>query len=599
MLDEVVKSFRTFVFGPSKPVLRGRPANETDRANIEWKERQRAEVEASKKEFHQIVGPLTDHPPLVVKPRTRPDSPNPSVSSSVPETITPATAGESSTQPAGAAPVPSSAPVKQPAGTVPIRSTFEVQRALGRAIRSIEGSELRENMERLNDQCGALAQLLDEVRPNVSGSSDYGYALSAMYRDLEDITRFINTWNKQSSLIGLRKDMHMQVRKLEQEFIGHITLFTAICQRHDSNVTSQNLSQIHEKLDLLQSVQNQARDQLESNNVGQADASMISQQVHAITGHTPDASFILKGVISYRENVALNHGFNFDIFRGQLNTGEMIAIKLYREKNMLNDFKGVKFVERIMRQVQFWTSFYSPYILKCYGVGMQMTKVAEGQGTYDKFQFYLVSPYMRHGNAVDFIQTRRKAGVFVDIFQYIRHAALGVQYLHHRDPPCVHASIRGENVIMKDDDTACLNGFGLTKALSLTKAIELTGKNFQCRWMAPELLNRDRPPLKPECDIWSWAMTALELITGLEPYYQIDAQWNIPPAITSGQTPQRADYPTFEEYCPQPDLMWALLQRCWEMDVEKRPTIDEVVAELERIEKVQIEAQVSTSHSWC
>lgn len=133
---------------------------------------------------------------------------------------------------------------------------------------------------------------------------------------------------------------------------------------------------------------------------------MISQQVHAITGHTPDASFILKGVISYRENVALNHGFNFDIFRGQLNTGEMIAIKLYREKNMLNDFKGVKFVEvrnrftcgesnwcsralisqRIMRQVQFWTSFYSPYILKCYGVGMQMTKVAEGQGTYDKFQ---------------------------------------------------------------------------------------------------------------------------------------------------------------------------------------------------------------------
>ena len=72
---------------------------------------------------------------------------------------------------------------------------------------------------------------------------------------------------------------------------------------------------------------------------------MLTQQVQAITGHSPDNSFILKGVISYRENVAVNLGHNFDIFRGRLNTGEVIAIMLYREKNMLNDFNGVKFVE--------------------------------------------------------------------------------------------------------------------------------------------------------------------------------------------------------------------------------------------------------------
>lgn len=64
-----------------------------------------------------------------------------------------------------------------------------------------------------------------------------------------------------------------------------------------------------------------------------------------MTGHSADASFILKGVISYRENVAAKLGGNFDIFRGQLSNGEMIAIKLYRENNMLNDFQGVKFVE--------------------------------------------------------------------------------------------------------------------------------------------------------------------------------------------------------------------------------------------------------------
>lgn len=46
-------------------------------------------------------------------------------------------------------------------------------------------------------------------------------------------------------------------------------------------------------------------------------------------------------------------------------------------------------------------------------------------------------------------------------------------------------------------------------------------------------------------------------------------------------------------------MMWALLQKCWAMDPRQRPTIDEVVAELEHIEKVQIEEQVATPHNWC
>lgn len=48
------------------------------------------------------------------------------------------------------------------------------------------------------------------------------------FSDLEDITRFVNEWNKQSKFaqVSQRQDMHLQVRKLEQEFLGHITTFT-------------------------------------------------------------------------------------------------------------------------------------------------------------------------------------------------------------------------------------------------------------------------------------------------------------------------------------------------------------------------------------
>jgi hypothetical protein len=66
--------------------------------------------------------------------------------------------------------------------------------------------------------------------------------------------------------------------------------------------------------------------------------------------------------------------------------------------------------------------------------------------------------------------------------------------------------------------------------------------------------------------------------------------------IVAGETPNEADYPAFKEYCPQPDMMWALLQKCWKMVAEERPTIDEVITELELIEKAQIEKQLG--HEW-
>jgi hypothetical protein len=37
-------------------------------------------------------------------------------------------------------------------------------------------------MEALTERCDVLGQLLDEVTPEVKSSSQFGYALSAMYR---------------------------------------------------------------------------------------------------------------------------------------------------------------------------------------------------------------------------------------------------------------------------------------------------------------------------------------------------------------------------------------------------------------------------------
>ena len=78
-------------------------------------------------------------------------------------------------------------------------------------------------------------------------------------------------------------------------------------------------------------------------------------------------------------------------------------------------------------------------------------------------------------------------------------------------------------------------------------------------------------------------MTALELYSGLKPYHQYERDHVVYSQITSGQAPARKDYPNFDKYAPLPDETWALLEKCWEKEPEKRPTIQDVVDELDRI----------------
>ncbi|CAE6460254.1 unnamed protein product [Rhizoctonia solani] len=593
---------KTQLFGPSKPARIGRPANETDNyvRNREIRRRAQAiaEVERNKQEFQHLVGPIHEHKPLAV--RSAGHSPNPSSASLTrSHTPEPPTAGPSSvptlsTNDRPGRPQSSAAP-----GSVPTYGLSDVKHKLKAVISAIPTSNLQDEMTDLYGCCLVLIGLLEKSDDSVASAPQYTWVFSIMQQDLNDITQFLNEWTKKKLMIQQmqRKDLYVQVRDLEDAFTRHLNIYIAISQSESSAATRKEFAELQVKMDAMK---NQARVGSDPRNIEQADSEVLLEQVQRITNHAPSADHVLKGQISHRETVPISHGMTFDVYRGKLNDGETVAIKILRQK-LSNDGDGVRFVERMMRQVQLWSSFSSPFILECRGIGMQMTVSSEDE-EYDKFQLYLVSPFLKRGNAVQYIAKLRKEGSYVNILKYLRDAALGIQHLHHRDPPCVHASIRGENVLIKDDGTAsaCLNGFGLTKAFRVGKLIELTGDNRKYQWMAPELMAEDKPPLNPSCDIWAWAMTALELITGKQPYYQFGNQMSVnlhEHVVKQGKRPARSDYPTFEEYCPQPDLMWALLEKCWK-NASERPTIDDVIQGLEVIDKAQVEQQVAAPHVW-
>lgn len=584
--------FKELVFGPSK-VRMGRPANETDNYMQNRAAVMRAEIQQTKDEFHDLVGPMYEQTPLAIRRSNH--SPNPSSASLTPSrTPEPAAAGPSGSASSPLADTPPQTQSPAAPGLVPVHGLSDVKSALRSVIGIIPTSSLQEEMKDLYGCCLVLISLLEKSDPSVESAPHYSYVFSKMQQDLNDITQFLNDWMKKKVAVQhmQRKDIHIQVRTLEDIFTRHLTVFIALSQSESTATMNKEFAELQTKMGTIQA-HARGGGSPDPRNTEQVEPDVLREQVRRITGHAPNAEYILTGKIEYREAVTVSQGRTFDVYKGRLKDGEAVAIKLLRQK-LKNDGMGVRFVERIMRQVQLWTSFSSPFILECRGIGMQMTTSEDDD--YDRFQFYLVSPFIKRGDAGQYIKKLRRQGAYVDILKYLRDAARGVQYLHGRNPPCVHASIRGENVLIKDDNTACLNGFGLTKVFTVGKLIELTGDNRQYHWMAPELLGQDKPPLYPSCDIWAWAMTALELITGMQPYHNV-VQWNLlDHVVKQGKRPERSDYPTFnEQNCPQPDLMWDLLQKCW-TEASERYTIEQVIDGLENIEKVQIEQQ--TTHVW-
>ncbi|KAG9088161.1 hypothetical protein FRC06_002198 [Ceratobasidium sp. 370] len=404
-----------------------------------------------------------------------------------------------------------------------------------------------------------------------TSTSDYDI-MQTVHNAINDVAQLVNKLNRPGA--AQSKETHLAFRSLDVKFNRHLTMFIAVCQ----------------KLNLQQRT-------TDAEIILQVDPAVLQRQVEATTGKTLSASVLLKGVVEYRGRSTLGGGglkTDYQVFRGRLKSGESVALKTHLQSSK-NDGDGVDNVRRIMRQVHLWTSFSSPYILECYGVGMEITMTTK-RDSYDDFKLYLVSPYMRNGDAASFVSKRRRLGAHVKLLQLIRDIALGIQYLHHRTPDVVvHASVRGENVLIKDDESACLGGFCLSKVVSLETATALTGNNFQCRWMAPELFRKPRQ-LAAACDVWSWAMTALELISGQEPYYSIRVDWEVVDALKENQKPERGQHAKFDQYCPLADLVWALMEKCW-LAAAERPTIDEVVSELERIEDIYAGQQLTASWS--
>ncbi|CAE6448242.1 unnamed protein product [Rhizoctonia solani] len=282
-------------------------------------------------------------------------------------------------------------------------------------------------------------------------------------------------------------------------------------------------------------------------------------------------------------SIPIKAGITCDIYLGSFLGGEKVVKKVFRIG--ISDKEYVeKYATRFLRIASLWSGWRSDYLLPFYGIGMESFEA----NTH--FHLYMVSPLMNNFDAMTYLNKYRKSiEAKQNILRIITDAAMGLQYLHNRRPPVVHAGMKGDNILITDSGGAVLGGFGLTKALESVENSKLppavlTGRIESQRWLAPEMFVDD-PPLETPCDVWGWAMASLEVVSGSIPYHMHKRAMSIILKVNEGP-PKRKDHPGFNEYAYRPDEMWALLEKCWAKEPSNRPTIDEIVMELKEIARM-------------
>lgn len=165
--------------------------------------------------------------------------------------------------------------------------------------------------------------------------------------------------------------------------------------------------------------------------------------------------------------------------------------------------------------------------------------------------------------------------------------ARGMEYLHEHD--IVHRDLKSSNILVAPSEAAVLRDegyadvkladFGLTKTLVSDLTNPTRHKMGTTRWRAPEAFDMAKEIDWKKADVYSFAITCSEILTGKQPFNSFRLT-NLLEHLTRGERP---DLP---ETCPK--RLASLLKACWHNDPNVRPPFSVIRKKLTTLKKQDI-----------
>ncbi|KAI4342416.1 hypothetical protein MLD38_027048 [Melastoma candidum] len=259
------------------------------------------------------------------------------------------------------------------------------------------------------------------------------------------------------------------------------------------------------------------------------------------------------------------------VYRGIMADGMVVAIKRAQEGSLQGE-------REFLTEIELLSRLHHRNLLSLVGY------------CDDEGEQMLVYEFMSNGNLRDHISAHVKEPLsFVMRLRIALGSAKGILYLHtEADPPIFHRDIKASNILLDSKYTAKVADFGLSRLAPVpdiegtTPAHVSTVVKGTPGYLDPEYFLTHK--LTDKSDVYSLGVVFLELLTGMQPIsHGKNIVREVNDAYQSGMIFSVIDgrMGSYPSDCVEKFLKLAL--RCCQDETELRPSMAEVVRELENI----------------
>eukprot|EP01114_Cavostelium_apophysatum_P001233 TRINITY_DN11049_c0_g1_i5.p1 TRINITY_DN11049_c0_g1~~TRINITY_DN11049_c0_g1_i5.p1 ORF type:complete len:755 (+),score=95.77 TRINITY_DN11049_c0_g1_i5:40-2304(+) len=191
----------------------------------------------------------------------------------------------------------------------------------------------------------------------------------------------------------------------------------------------------------------------------------------------------------------------------------------------------------------------------------------------DKGEILITMEFCGGGSLDKFLQNN----VSIDTKQQIiwaRDIARGMNHIHTalEGIQVIHRDLAARNVLLKDDLTAAICDFGMSRTKNDSSTYARTKTSLgPLKWMAPESILHNK--YSTASDVFSYGVVLFEILSGKQPWREV-GNAEAAHRVLEGKRLQRP--PNSNEF------LATIMEKCWDVNPDLRPSFAQIVSALEK-----------------